>query len=209
MLVDVAKRGGSFIGLNPIHALYPANPESASPYSPSSRRWLNVIYIDVNAVEDFHLSEEAQARWQLPTTQQTLQQARDADWVDYSTVTALKMTALRMAWKGFAQRDDEQMAAFRQFVAEQGDSLFWQAAFDALHAQQVKEDEMRWGWPAWPEMYQNVDSPEVRQFCEEHRDDVDFYLWLQWLAYSQFAACWEISQTMKCRLACIVIWRLA
>ncbi len=33
---------------------------------------------------------------------------------------------------------------------------------------------MRWGWPAWPEMYQNVDSPEVRQFCEEHRDDVDF-----------------------------------
>ena len=130
----------------------------------------------------------------MPTTQQTLQQARDADWVDYSTVTALKMTALRMAWKGFAQRDDEQMAAFRQFVAEQGDSLFWQAAFDALHAQQVKEDEMRWGWPAWPEMYQNVDSPEVRQFCEEHRDDVDFYLWLQWLAYSQFAACWEISQ---------------
>lgn len=194
MLVDVAKRGGSFIGLNPIHALYPANPESASPYSPSSRRWLNVIYIDVNAVEDFHLSEEAQARWQLPTTQQTLQQARDADWVDYSTVTALKMTALRMAWKGFAQRDDEQMAAFRQFVADQGDSLFWQAAFDALHAQQVKEDEMRWGWPAWPEMYQNVDSPEVRQFCEEHRDDVDFYLWLQWLAYSQFAACWEISR---------------
>ncbi len=61
MLVDVAKRGGSFIGLNPIHALYLANPESASPYSPSSRRWLNVIYIDVNAVEDFHLSEEAQA----------------------------------------------------------------------------------------------------------------------------------------------------
>ena len=194
MLVDVAKRGGSFIGLNPIHALYLANPESASPYSPSSRRWLNVIYIDVNAVEDFHLSEEAQAWWQLPTTQQTLQQARDADWVDYSTVTTLKMTALRMAWKGFAQRDDEQMTAFRQFVAEQGDSLFWQAAFDALHAQQVKEDEMRWGWPAWPEMYQNVDSPEVRQFCEEHRDDVDFYLWLQWLAYSQFAACWEISQ---------------
>jgi 4-alpha-glucanotransferase len=41
MLADVGERGGAFIGLNPIHALYPANPESASPYSPSSRRWLN------------------------------------------------------------------------------------------------------------------------------------------------------------------------
>jgi 4-alpha-glucanotransferase len=64
MLPEIARRGGSFIGLNPIHALYPANPESASPYSPSSRRWLNVIYIDVNAVEDFQRSEEAQAWWQ-------------------------------------------------------------------------------------------------------------------------------------------------
>ncbi|MFP1592330.1 hypothetical protein ACLB1M_26810 [Escherichia coli] len=31
------------------------------------------------------MKREAQAWWQLPTTQQTLQQARDADWVDYST----------------------------------------------------------------------------------------------------------------------------
>ncbi|MFH2374766.1 4-alpha-glucanotransferase, partial [Klebsiella aerogenes] len=37
MLPEIARRGGAFIGLNPIHALYPANPESASPYSPSSR----------------------------------------------------------------------------------------------------------------------------------------------------------------------------
>lgn len=98
MLVDVATRGGAFIGLNPIHALYPANPESASPYSPSSRRWLNVIYIDVNAVEDFRLSEEAQAWWQMPATQQKLRQARDAQWVDYATVTALK--SRRCGWRG-------------------------------------------------------------------------------------------------------------
>ncbi|MDU1084901.1 MAG: 4-alpha-glucanotransferase, partial [Leclercia adecarboxylata] len=194
MLTDVGKRGGAFIGLNPIHALYPANPESASPYSPSSRRWLNVIYIDVNAVEDFRNSAEAQAWWKMDTTRQTLQRARDAEWVDYASVTALKMAALRMAWKDFAKRDDEQMAAFREFVAREGESLYWQAAFDALHAYQVKEDEMRWGWPVWPEQYQSVDSPAVKAFCEKHTDEVDFYLWLQWLAYSQFAACWQESQ---------------
>ena len=197
MLVDVGERGGAFIGLNPIHALYPANPESASPYSPSSRRWLNVIYIDVNALDDFKNSKEAQAWWNLSTTQQALKQARDAEWVDYSTVTALKMAALRLAWKGFSQRDDEQMAAFRQFVMQEGESLYWQAAFDALHAYQVKEDEMRWGWPVWPDAYQSVDTPEVKAFCEKYADEVDFYLWLQWLAYSQFAACWQVSQGYK------------
>ena len=188
MLASVGERGGAFIGLNPIHALYPANPESASPYSPSSRRWLNVIYIDVNALDDFKNSKEAQAWWKLDTTQQMLKQARYADWVDYASVTALKMAALRLAWKGFAKRDDE------QFVMQEGESLYWQAAFDALHAYQVQEDEMRWGWPVWPEAYQSVDTPEVKAFCETHADEVDFYLWLQWLAYSQFAACWQVSQ---------------
>jgi len=197
MLADVGDRGGAFIGLNPIHALYPANPESASPYSPSSRRWLNVIYIDVNALDDFRNSKEAQVWWAMSTTQQTLKRARDAEWVDYATVTALKMAALRMAWKGFAQRDDQQMTAFRQFVAQEGESLYWQAAFDALHAWQVKEDEMRWGWPVWPEAYQSVNSPAVKAFCDQHADEVDFYLWLQWLAYSQFAACWQVSQGYK------------
>ncbi|WP_065356444.1 4-alpha-glucanotransferase [Kluyvera georgiana] len=194
MLPEVAKRGGAFIGLNPIHALYPANPESASPYSPSSRRWMNVIYIDVNAVEDFRLSEEAQAWWKLPATQQKLKAARDVEQVDYTAVTELKMTALRMAWKRFAKRHDEPMAAFRYFVDKEGESLYWQAAFDALHAHQVKEDKLRWGWPAWPKAYQNIESPEVHVFCQQHADEVDFYLWLQWLAYTQFAECWETSQ---------------
>ncbi|XRY12308.1 4-alpha-glucanotransferase [Franconibacter pulveris 601] len=196
MLAEVGERGGAFIGLNPIHALYPANPESASPYSPSSRRWLNVIYIDVNAVEDFHLSEEAQAWWRLPTTQQSLQAARDAQWVDYATVTALKLTALHMAWKRFSTRseEDEQALAFHAFVAGQGESLYWQAAFDALHAAQMKEDKMRWGWPVWPEAYRDIHSPEVNAFCEAQADEVNFYLWLQWLAYTQFAGCWQTSQ---------------
>ena len=39
-LVQMAARAGAdFVGINPLHALYPASPDSASPYSPSSRRW--------------------------------------------------------------------------------------------------------------------------------------------------------------------------
>ncbi len=196
MLDEVGSRGGAFIGLNPIHALYPANPESASPYSPSSRRWLNIIYIDVNAVADFHDSEEAQRWWQLPTTRESLRAARDAQWVDYATVTALKLEALRMAWQRFSQRkeDDEHCAAFKDFVQQEGESLYWQAAFDAIHANQVKEDEQRWGWPVWPEGYQDIHSPQVKAFCKTHADEVNFYLWLQWLAFTQFAECWQTSQ---------------
>lgn len=196
MLADVAKRGGSFIGLNPIHSLYPANPESASPYSPSSRRWLNIIYIDVNAVEDFERSKAAQAWWKKSSVQQQLKAARDAEWVDYSAVTALKIAALRLAWQQFSQRrpEDERVAEFNRFVTDGGESLHYQAAYDALHAHQVSEDPGRWGWPVWPESYRDAHSPEVKRFCEQQRDEVNFWLWLQYLAWHQFKGCWEASQ---------------
>lgn len=192
MLPEIARRGGAFIGLNPIHALYPASPESASPYSPSSRRWLNVMYIDVNAVEAFRSSDKAQVWWNLPATRKALKAARDSAQVDYTAVATLKITALELAWQRFSSHPvpDDALLAFRRFIAEGGEGLYWQAAFDALHARQMQEDAGRWGWPVWPAAWQHTDSPQVRQFCQQHADEVDFYLWLQWLAHRQFAACW-------------------
>ena len=193
MLPAVAARGGAFIGLNPIHALFPSSPESASPYSPSSRRWLNVLYIDVNAVSDFRQSSAAQAWWQQPETQQALTQARAAEWVDYAAVTRLKITALSLAWPQFSRREatDPEVQAFHAFIKEGGVSLQHQALFDALHADQIAQDSQRWGWPVWPEALQDPASPAVKTFLQQHADQVRFWLWLQWLAAQQFAECWQ------------------
>ncbi|WHU90316.1 4-alpha-glucanotransferase [Pantoea agglomerans] len=199
MLPEVAARGGAFIGLNPIHALFPSSPESASPYSPSSRRWLNVLYIDVGAVADFRQSAAAQAWWQRPETEQALEQARAADWVDYAAVTRLKIAALRLAWPQFTQRDasDPEVQAFNGFIREGGESLQHQALFDALHADQIAQDSDRWGWPVWPEALQDPGSPAVQAFLQQHADQVRFWLWLQWLAAKQFADCWDICQQQQ------------
>lgn len=199
MLRKVSARGGAFIGLNPVHALFPSSPESASPYSPSSRRWLNVLYIDVNAVTDFRQSAAAQAWWQLPQTQQTLAQARAAEWVDYAAVTRLKIQALSLAWQQFTQRDaiDPEVQAFNAFVSEGGESLLHQALFDALHADQMAQDSGRWGWPVWPEALQHPGSPAVQAFLNQHQDQVRFWLWLQWLAAQQFESCWNCCQQQQ------------
>ncbi|WP_034917635.1 4-alpha-glucanotransferase [Erwinia sp. 9145] len=196
MIAHVAERGGAFIGLNPIHALYPASPENASPYSPSSRRWLNVIYIDVAAVADFQQSKAAQRWWQQKNTQARLAKARQGEWVDYRLVSELKIQGLRHAWQHFCQRPDNDDAceAFEAFIAHGGGSLFWQAAYDALHGAMLTEDPQRWGWPAWPEALQDIHGEAVQAFCQENEQEIRFWLWLQWLADTQFAACWQLSQ---------------
>ncbi|MGU0057166.1 hypothetical protein ACVXG7_24540 [Enterobacter hormaechei] len=63
-----------------------------------------MIYIDVNALDDFKNSKRRRRGGSLRPPKM-LKQARDADWVDYASVTALKMAALRLAWKGFAKRN--------------------------------------------------------------------------------------------------------
>ncbi|PKH25732.1 4-alpha-glucanotransferase [Enterobacterales bacterium CwR94] len=198
LLTRVAERGGAFVGLNPVHALYPASPESASPYSPSSRRWLNVFYIDVNQVEDFQNNADAQGWWQQSSTQASLASARESEWVNYQAVAALKLQGLRLAWGPFSQRasTDTQMRAFERFIVKGGESLWYQAAYDALHQAMLQQDSGRWGWPVWPEAFQHAQSEAVTRFCQQNHQEVRFWLWLQWLASEQFDACWQLSQSV-------------
>ncbi|EOW9229863.1 4-alpha-glucanotransferase [Vibrio cholerae] len=189
LVADIASRGGDFVGLNPIHALFPANPEGASPYSPSSRRWLNILYIDVSSVPEFALSAEAQQKVGSPEFQLRLQKVRDAHWVNYSEVAELKMSVLPLLFAEFKKRHldkhSDRAHAFLNFVEEGGESLLHQAAFDALHAQLHAEDASVWGWPVFPEKYRRFDSAAVQKFIDEQKDQVHLYMYLQWIADAQ------------------------
>src|SRR3977135_1607522 len=53
-LVELAGRvGAGGIGVNPLHALFDDRPGEPSPYSPTSRLFLNPLYIDVEANAEF------------------------------------------------------------------------------------------------------------------------------------------------------------
>lgn len=42
----LAPHGAAFLGINPIHAGFPADPRAFSPYAPSHRRRLNTLHVD-------------------------------------------------------------------------------------------------------------------------------------------------------------------
>ncbi|MDA9557705.1 4-alpha-glucanotransferase [Vibrio sp.] len=189
LVSEIASRGGDFVGLNPIHSLFPANPEGASPYSPSSRRWLNILYIDVSSVPEFALNAEAQQKVGDSTFQQRLQEARDSHWVNYSEVATLKLSILPLLYQEFKKRhvseETERAQAFFNFIKEGGESLKQQATFDALHAHLHAEDSSIWGWPVFPEKYKRFDNRAVQMFAAENDDLVRLYMYLQWVADSQ------------------------
>ena len=199
LIREIAGRGGAFVGLNPIHALYPALPENASPYSPSSRCWLNILYIDVTAVEDFQLSAPARQWWARQEVRQALALARESEQVDYRRVSALKLTALRLAWQQFCRRNENDALRrdFEEFVRRGGESLRYQGIFDALQEHLVGLDDGNWGWQVWPEAYRDAHGAAVEEFCRRSSSQITFYIWLQWLAARQFNDCFALCRSLN------------
>ncbi|WP_418251718.1 1,4-alpha-glucan branching protein GlgB [Gallibacterium anatis] len=192
--LEYAKDGIDFIGINPLHALFPAHPEWASPYSPSSRRWLNPIYLAVDLLPE--ATSSAFISWfNEDAVQQQLAQLQDCAWVDYSGVWQLKLAALRVAYQAFKREGQfaARRQAFSQFVAQQGEPLYLHGLFETLDrafSQQKKEedDDQLLGWFAWDKTYQNPNSEAVKQFAAEHQTQIEFYMWLQWLMHDQLSA---------------------
>lgn len=172
-----AEKGADALAISPVHALFAAAPERYSPYAPSSRLFLNGLYIDpartsgeqtVRAVIDTHnlRQELAELEW--------------LELIDWPRAARARMTILRSVfeWASVDFAHAERFAAFRR---EQGEALERHARFEALHADFTAHGRPG-GWQGWPAAYHDPASPEVAAFAREHSREVSFHAWLQWLA---------------------------
>lgn len=167
-----AAAGADFIGLNPLHALFVADPARCSPFSPSSRRFLNPLYIAVDKVEGFDAG-------MVDAT--ALERLRAESLVDYAGVASLKLGVLRRIWNDVGCSATADLADFRQ---RGGLPLERHAVFEALSEAMTKQGHGS-GWHAWPLRYRSCDDPAVAAFAQSNARDVGFHLWLQWLARRQ------------------------
>ena len=93
--------GCDLVGINPLHQLDIETPSAASPYSPLSRRFLNVLYISVPSVPGFSESVEVTQRMQTAEFKDALERARSSQHVDYEAVAALKIPVLEGLFREF------------------------------------------------------------------------------------------------------------
>ncbi len=158
-LVDWAKQEGAhFVGINPLHALYLHQPEIAAPYSPSSRLWLNPIYAVV-------------ANEEVP--EKTPQQ------IDYAQTYIHKIRALRKSFEEFI-KDTEKMLKFTSWTQKEGLPLMRYALFSVLsfYFKDKTPDQ-------WSKEYQNPSTVASRKFAAEHKQELSFHCWLQYIAHEQ------------------------
>ncbi len=174
-----AAAGADFVGVNPLHALFMAAPEHCSPFSPSSRQFLNPLYIAIDKAPFYADIEDA---LEAPAD------IRSAELVDYRRVGPLKAKALRFLFRIFeARAEDEERGDFERFVADRGRPLYLHALFEAL-SEAMSQQGNGPAWHGWPDEFRHPATDSVRAFAEEQSELVTFHVWLQWLADRQLGA---------------------
>jgi len=174
-----AAQGAAGVAVNPLHAGFSADPARYSPYAPSSRLFLNPLYIDPAACFGQAADEAARALGLLDE-QQRLEQLTEIDWPG---VARVKLAILRYLFERRADLlDQRKLGDFQRFCKAGGDALHTHAVFEALHHHHTQQGAGASHWRDWPAQQQEPHSNAVREFADRHAAEVEFHLFLQWLA---------------------------
>jgi 4-alpha-glucanotransferase len=144
--------------VNPVQAITPVPPIQRSPYSPSSRRFANPLYLRITETDAFR-DAPAEVRAEVAA----LAPPAGAELIDYDAVWAAKLAALEVLWR-HAKPLGEPEPELAEF-----------AAFCAL-AEQHGPD-----WRTWPEAVRHPRG------ADRAGPRVAFHAWVQHLCREQLA----------------------
>jgi 4-alpha-glucanotransferase len=164
------KYGAGFILVNPLHAAAPTAPMEPSPYLPTSRRFVNPLYLRPEAIPEF---AHVRRRGTIRKARKEIQTRADrTELIDRDAAWKAKRAALETVY--LVERSAGRQLAYAAYRDREGRSLDDFAIWCAL-AEQYGSD-----WHQWPEELQHPSNEAVADFAAEHADAVDFHRWLQW-----------------------------
>ncbi|HEX6255368.1 MAG TPA: 4-alpha-glucanotransferase [Euzebyales bacterium] len=181
MLADwAAPHGADFLLINPVHATEPTLPQQPSPYSPTSRRFVNPCYLHVPDVDGFTQLAASDPRWEHAALPGSLRP--DTDRIDRDAVWATKRAALWQLYTRGPADDADARARLAAFRDAGGTALQRFAVFCAL------AEEHGGSFEDWPADLRDPRSEAVAAWAGSHADLVAFHAWLQQLCTDQLDA---------------------
>jgi glycogen debranching enzyme GlgX/4-alpha-glucanotransferase len=177
--------GAAYLGVSPLHMLFPGDRERASPYYPSDRRFLDPILID--ALDDASLPRDAAVDAALAALAPAFSATAATKSVDYEAVWRAKRVALEARFAAFARAraarpGDPLIADYHAFARSGGEALRRFAAFQTAADGEAGED-----WRSWPQALQDGEAKAIDDAIARSRQGFEFALFCQWLADRQLS----------------------
>jgi len=172
-----ARHRADYVLVNPLHAASPTTPMEPSPYLPTSRRFVNPLYLRVEAIPEF--AWMTKRNWVHARREAIQSRAHKSDTIDRDRVWATKRKALTLVYG--VPRSAGRELAFEAFKEREGTAL------DDFATWCVLAEKHGGDWRRWPQGLQHPANPEVAEFAKRYQRAVDFHRWLQWQLDDQLA----------------------
>ncbi|OBJ75795.1 4-alpha-glucanotransferase [Mycobacterium paragordonae] len=202
-LWSACAHGADYLLVNPLHAACLPGPGGRggriepSPYLPTSRRFVNPLYLRVEAIPEY---AELPKRGRVRALRDRVQRrAARMDTIDRDGDWAAKCAALQLIHA--VPRSAGRELAYAAFRAREGRALDDFATWCAL------ADKHGTDWYEWPKSVRHPDAPGVAAFAAKNAATVDFHRWLQWQLDEQLAA--AQSQAVRAGMALGIMHDLA
>jgi 4-alpha-glucanotransferase len=171
------ERGADALGISPIHAMFANDPHRYSPYSPSSRLFLNGLYASPGSIVGERSWRQAIEDAGLVDEFRRLEQMSLIDW---PAAAGAKWKVLHRLYESFTANNHPLFEDFSSFRHNGGEALENHCRFEALLAQSAAMG-IGDNWHEWPDELKNPRSDAIRQFAAEHGDLIGFHAFAQWL----------------------------
>jgi 4-alpha-glucanotransferase len=172
-----AQHGAGYILVNPLHAAAPVVPMEPSPYLPTSRRYVNPLYLRPEAITEF---ADVRGRGRIRKARADLRnRTRRQELIDRDAAWKAKRAALQTVFG--VERSAGRQLTYAAYREREGRSLDNFAIWCAL-AEKHGAD-----WHDWPDALTHPASAAVAEFALKRADAVDFHRWLQWQLDDQLA----------------------
>jgi 4-alpha-glucanotransferase len=187
--------GADFLLINPLHAVEPVPPLSASPYLPMTRRFTSPLYLRVEDIPEYG-TLTAGDRVRIDSLAAPLRTRNaSSELLDRDEVWRAKRAALEIIYR--QPPTPSRQAQFDAYQASEGQPLADWALWCAL-AEQHGPD-----WRAWPQPLRAPSSAAVAAERDRLAGQARFHAWLQWLADAQLAAAQQAARAAGMRTGVI------
>lgn len=190
-LEDLARvageRGSDALAISPLHAMFSSDTQRYSPYSPSSRLFLNSLYAAPGAI----LGERAvRAAIDATGLAAEFKHLEELALIDWPVAAEAKHRLLQALYEGFVQGEHPLHPDFSSFRHAGGEALENHCRFEAIQESRAAKGEAL-DWREWPEQWQDPRSAALAEFAEENAGRIGFFAFCQWL----ITRCLERAQT--------------
>ena len=180
-LEDLARvageRGADALAISPLHAMFSGDTQRYSPYSPSSRLFLNSLYAAPGAILGERALRTAIDATGLATELKHLEKLPLIDW---PTAAEAKHRLLEALYEGFTHGEHPLHPDFSSFRHAGGEALENHCRFEAIQETRARRGESL-DWREWPEQWRDPRSTALAHFAEENSTRIGYYAFCQWL----------------------------